>query len=58
MLWLQENGLTLIISLALLLIVFFIVRAQIKNKRAGKTSCGAGYANCPMHGACHKATNR
>jgi len=55
MLWLQENGLTLAISLGLLVIVFFIIRVQIKQKRAGRSSCGAGCAGCPMHGSCHSA---
>ncbi len=56
MLWLQENGLTVAISLVLLVIAFLIVRSQIKQKRAGRTSCGAGCAECPMHGSCHSSS--
>ncbi|MCR4719155.1 MAG: FeoB-associated Cys-rich membrane protein [Firmicutes bacterium] len=45
---------TIIISLVLLAIVAGIVVKMAKDKKAGKSSCGCGCANCPMSGACHK----
>ena len=31
-----------------------IVRSLIRQKKQGKSSCGAGCAHCAMHGQCHK----
>ncbi|MCR4693196.1 MAG: FeoB-associated Cys-rich membrane protein [Firmicutes bacterium] len=45
---------TAIISLVLLAIVAGIVTKMVKDKKAGKSSCGCGCGNCPMSGECHK----
>jgi hypothetical protein len=45
---------TVIISLVLAVIVAGIVIRMIKNKRAGKSSCGCGCSSCPMSSECHK----
>ena len=52
---------TIIVSLILIVIVGLIIRSIVRDKKAGKSSCGAGCANCPMHGSCHspqKKTSR
>lgn len=45
---------TVIIGLALAVIVAGIIVKMVKNKKAGKSSCGCGCSNCPMSEACHK----
>ncbi len=45
---------TVIISLALLAIVAGIIAKMVKDKKAGKSSCGCGCSSCPMSSECHK----
>lgn len=45
---------TIIISLILLAIVASVIFKMIKDKKAGKSSCGCGCSSCPMSKACHK----
>lgn len=49
---------TIIIALALAVIVFFIVRGLVNDKKKGKStcggSCGHGCGGCDMNGSCHK----
>ena len=45
---------TVIISLILAAIVVSIILKIIKDKKAGKSSCGCGCSSCPMSGECHK----
>ena len=52
--WLASNIGTIIVSLILAGIVAAIIANMIKKKKAGKSSCGYGCANCAMRGACHK----
>ena len=47
---------TVIISLILIAIVACIVFKMIKDKKAGKSSCGCGCSSCPMSGSCHKGS--
>ena len=51
--WFAANLGTILISLVLLVIVSLIVVYLLRQKKAGKSSCGAGCASCAMHGACH-----
>ena len=53
--WFSENLATIIICAILVVIVALAVRSIVKNRRAGKTSCGCGCAGCAMSGSCHKA---
>lgn len=43
---------TIIISLILAAIVFFIVKKMVKDKKQGKSSCGCNCSSCPMGGCC------
>lgn len=45
---------TIIISLALAAVVASIIAGMVKNKKAGKSSCGCGCENCAMSKECHK----
>ena len=55
LLWLQENLSTILISAGLLLVVIAIIRSMVKDKKQGKSSCGANCENCAMGcgGSCH-----
>ena len=52
--WIGTNIGTILICLVLIVVVFFIVRSLLRQKKQGKSSCGAGCAHCAMHGQCHK----
>ena len=52
--WIGENVGTILICIGLIVIVALIVRSLIRQKKQGKSSCGAGCAHCAMHGQCHK----
>ena len=52
--WFAANLGTILISLALAVIVTLIVVYLLRQKKAGKSSCGANCAHCAMHGQCHE----
>ena len=51
--WIAQNLGTILISAVLLVIVIAIVRYLIRQKKQGKSSCGAGCAHCTNAGCCH-----
>lgn len=53
--WIAENIGTILVCAALILIVAFIVRGLVKDKKKGKSSCGCNCAHCAMAGSCHKS---
>ena len=52
--WFAANLGTILISLVLAVIVTLIVVYLLRQKNAGKSSCGANCAHCAMHGQCHE----
>lgn len=52
--WLNANWGTLVICLILGAVIALIVLSLVKNRRAGRTSCGCGCADCAMAGRCHQ----
>ena len=52
--WFAANLGTILISLILAVIVTLIVVYLLRQKKAGKSSCGANCAHCAMHGQCHE----
>ena len=48
--WIAANLATILICALLIVIVFLIVRYLLRQKKAGKNSCGAGCAHCAMAG--------
>ncbi len=52
--WLINNFATVIISAVLIALVAWIVAGMIKNKKAGKTSCGCGCSDCAISDSCHE----
>lgn len=53
--WISANLSTILITLVLIAIVVLIIRSLIRQKKQGKSSCGAGCAQCAMHGQCHRS---
>ena len=51
--WIAQNLGTILISAVLLVIVIAIVCYLIRQKKQGKSSCGAGCARCANAGCCH-----
>ena len=44
---------TIWISLALAAVVAAIIVKLVRDKKAGKSSCGCNCSCCAMHGSCH-----
>ena len=51
--WLSANIGTILIGGAPLAVVLLIIRYLLRQRKAGKSSCGTGCAHCAMHGQCH-----
>ena len=52
--FIKANIATVIIVLIIIILVFFAVRKIIRNKKAGKGSCGNNCADCPYSSDCNK----
>ena len=51
--WISANLGTILICLALAGILTAAVLSLVKDKKAGKNSCGCNCAHCAMSGSCH-----
>ena len=51
--WLYSNMTNILVIAAVIGIVTLAVISMIRDKKAGKSSCGCGWANCAMAGKCH-----
>jgi len=45
---------TAVVLTVLAVILFFVIRKLVKDRRAGKCSCGHECCSCPMAGQCHQ----
>ena len=52
--FIKNNLGSIIVFLVLALIITLIIIKIIKDKKAGKTGCGCGCANCENSSYCHK----
>ena len=50
--WLSANLVNLVIVAILVLIVGFAIRSKIRDRKAGKSSCGGSCASCGACGSC------
>lgn len=48
--WIVQNLANIVVCLVLLLAVTLAVVKLVRDKRAGRSSCGC--SGCPAHGAC------
>ena len=51
-----ENAGTIAVSLLLIGLVTLIIVRLRRDKKKGKSSCGANCGCCPMAGSCRKST--
>ena len=51
--WLIANLANIVIILMIALAVFFVIRGLIRDKKAGKSSCGCSCSECGACQACH-----
>lgn len=54
----NQNLGTIIVGALLLVVVTLIIRSMIKDKKAGKSSCGGNCAGCGMNCSCHNTVNQ
>ncbi|MBQ7335859.1 MAG: FeoB-associated Cys-rich membrane protein [Clostridia bacterium] len=52
--WFAQNWPTVLICIGLIAVVTLIIVSMIRDKKAGKSSCGNSCASCPMGGKCHE----
>ena len=53
--WLAANISTIVIGLVLAAIVAAIILKLVRDKKAGRSSCGCGCSACAMSESCHKS---
>ena len=51
--WLAANIGTIIVALIVIAVIAFVVARMVKDKKEGKSSCGANCAHCACRGDCH-----
>ncbi len=51
--WLIANWANILIIALVIAILTLAVISMIRDKKAGKSSCGCNCANCAMAGKCH-----
>ena len=56
--FLKANIATIIVVLLVAAAVGFAIYIMIKNKKAGKSSCGCNCAGCPNAGSCNLSQER
>lgn len=52
--FLEAHTGTIVVLLVLVFLVFIAIRRIVKDRRAGKHSCGGNCGSCPMGGMCEK----
>ena len=50
--WIVQNLANIVVCLVLLLAVTLAVVKLVRDKKAGRSSCGSVCSGCPAHGAC------
>ena len=50
--WLSANLINIVILAALVLVVGLVVRGMIRDKKAGKSSCGGNCGSCGVCSGC------
>ena len=50
--WLSANLINIVLVAVLALIVTLLIRGMIRDKKAGKSSCGGSCASCGACGKC------
>lgn len=53
--WLSEYLGTAIAALILLAVIAAVAVSLVRDRKAGRSTCGSNCAHCAMAGSCHKA---
>lgn len=56
--WIHDNLGTILVSLILILALSLAVWKLIRDRKAGKHSCGGCCEGCAMHESCHTQTSQ
>ncbi len=54
LIWLSANWINIVLVAVLVLIVTLLIRGMIRDKKAGKSSCGGNCASCGACSGCPK----
>ena len=54
--WIYANWANILILLLVAGVVALAVISMVRDKKAGKSSCGCNCAHCAMAGKCHSAS--
>ncbi len=55
--WLSANLINIILIAVIALVVGFLIRGMIRDRKAGKSSCGGSCASCGACGGCAKCAS-
>ncbi len=50
--WLSANLINIVLVAVIVLVVGFLIRSMIRDKKAGKSACGGNCASCGACGGC------
>lgn len=53
--WKSAHWIDIVLTLAVALLVIFVIVKMIRDKKAGKSSCGCNCSGCAMAGKCKGA---
>ena len=53
--WITAHWIDIVLTLAVALVVALVIVKMIRDKKAGKSSCGCNCGGCAMAGKCSKA---
>lgn len=53
--WITAHWIDIVLTLAVVLLVAFVIIKMIRDKNAGKSSCGCNCGSCAMAGKCRSA---
>lgn len=56
--WLSVNWINVVLIAAVAAVVALVVRGMVRDRKAGKYSCGCNCAECAHHGACCSAQKK
>ena len=51
--WFSANLINIVLTAVIVLIVGLLIFVMVRDKKAGKSSCGGNCANCASCGGCH-----
>ena len=55
--WIQGHVAVILVCAVLAAIVVLIIRGLVRDRKKGKSTCGANCAHCAMAGSCHGGTH-